>query len=426
MQDGSASGGSSDRWTGCSHARRAVSGALYGTNPDSAGRILDTPSGQEYNDHMIGSGGARAAENERERGAAMAIPFSRTIFGALPWYSVLIVAGILLAVWLAGREEKRLGLPRDTAIDLALVVVPCGIVGARLYYAAMKWELFASNPVSVLYIWEGGIAIYGAVIGGAIGAFVYARKKKLPFLRLTDIIAPGLLLAQAIGRWGNYFNMEAYGPEILNPQLQFFPLGVLIPQGEAYVWHMATFFYESVWNLAGFAALWRLRTRQREDGSVFFWYLLIYGSGRFIIEQLRQDSLYVGALRASQYLSLVLCAVSACVLLWRAARGERGRFWISLGCAALWLARWACLETPWLYGALALAALGGALWARARVGVKRTIGRIGPVALADALGLLLACAQWPVSAGFAMGLHTLLCSATLPCYVGALCARDKT
>ncbi len=354
----------------------------------------------------------------------MAIPYSRTIFGALPWYSVLIVSGILLAVWLASREEKRLGLPDDTAVDLALVVVPCGIIGARLYYVAMKWELFSSNPISVLYIWEGGIAIYGAVIGGALGAFVYARVKKLPFLRLTDIVAPGLLLAQAIGRWGNYFNMEAYGPEIVNPLLQFFPLGVLIPQGETYVWHMATFFYESIWNLAGFAALWRLRVKQREDGNVFLWYLLIYGSGRFIIEQLRQDSLYVGALRASQYLSLALCAAAACVLLWRAARGEKKRFWMGMACAALWLARWACLGSPWAYGVLMLAALGGAIGSRAR---SEGIGlRIGLAALMDALGLLAACVQWPVSADFALGLHTLLCSATLPCYVGALCTRKNT
>ena len=99
----------------------------------------------------------------------MAIPYSRTLLGPLQWYSVLIVTGILVAIWLAGREERRLGLPRDTVIDLALIVIPCGIIGARLYYVAMTWELFRDNPVSILYIWEGGIAIYGGVIGGALG-----------------------------------------------------------------------------------------------------------------------------------------------------------------------------------------------------------------------------------------------------------------
>ena len=167
----------------------------------------------------------------------MAIPYSRTLLGPLQWYSVLIVTGILVAIWLAGREERRLGLPRDTVIDLALIVIPCGIIGARLYYVAMTWELFRDNPVSILYIWEGGIAIYGGVIGGALGAWGYARRKKLPFLKLMDMVVPGLLLAQAIGRWGNYFNMEAYGPEITNLAFQFFPLGVLIPSAGGYGWH---------------------------------------------------------------------------------------------------------------------------------------------------------------------------------------------
>ena len=196
-------------------------------------------------------------------------------------------------------------------IDLALIVIPCGIIGARLYYVAMTWELFRDNPVSILYIWEGGIAIYGGVIGGALGAWGYARRKKLPFLKLMDMVVPGLLLAQAIGRWGNYFNMEAYGPEITDPAFQFFPLGVLIPSAGGYVWHMATFFYESLWNAAGFAALWAMRRRVREPGGVTCWYLLIYGSGRFIIERLREDSLYLGGLRVSQYLSLILCLAAA-------------------------------------------------------------------------------------------------------------------
>ena len=146
----------------------------------------------------------------------MAIPYSRTLFLGVSWYSVLIVAGILCAILLAEQEERRRKLPKDTVIDLALWVIPFGIVGARLYYVLMSLDQFRANPVSVLYIWEGGIAIYGAVIGGALGAWIYARRKKLPFLRLLDMAAPGLLLAQAIGRWGNYFNMEAYGPEIIN------------------------------------------------------------------------------------------------------------------------------------------------------------------------------------------------------------------
>ena len=348
----------------------------------------------------------------------MAIPYSKTLLGPLQWYSVLIVTGILVAIWLAGREERRLGLPRDTVIDLALIVIPCGIIGARLYYVAMTWELFRDNPVSILYIWEGGIAIYGGVIGGALGAWGYARRKKLPFLKLMDMVVPGLLLAQAIGRWGNYFNMEAYGPEITNPAFQFFPLGVLIPSAGGYVWHMATFFYESLWNAAGFAALWAMRRRVREPGGMTCWYLLIYGSGRFIIERLREDSLYLGGLRVSQYLSLLLCLVAAGVLLGRAMRGNKRAMGPALACGGLWIARWAALGTPWLYALLSLTALGLGLWASRSAG-RSPVRLLVPFAL-DAVGLLAALGMGPLGKDVGLHLHTILCSLTLPGYVAAL------
>lgn len=355
----------------------------------------------------------------------MAIPYSRTVFGGVPWYSALIVLGILAAVWLAGREEKRLGLPKDTVIDLALIVVPCGIIGARLYYVAMTWEVFAKNPLSILYIWEGGVAIYGGVIGGALGALVYARRKKLSFLRLADIIAPGLLLAQAIGRWGNYFNMEAYGPEIQNPVFWFFPAGVLIQSGDRWVWHMATFFYESLWNACGFAALWLMRKRQREPGNVFCWYLLIYGSGRFIIEQLREDSLYLGALRVSQVMSLLLCGVAAVVLLWRAAGGRRAWFGMAAAGAALLLARWACLGNPWIYGTLMLLAGAGYIWLRVTNGGGRALWWWLLPLFLDLAGLVAFCTGMPFSTSFALRLHTLLCSVTLPVYIGLMACPGR-
>lgn len=344
----------------------------------------------------------------------MAIPYARTIVGQLPWYSVLIVTGILLAVWLAGREEERLGLPKDTAVDLALVAVPCGIVGARLYYVAMRWEVFASNPISILYVWQGGLAIYGGVLGGALGLWVYTRRKKLSFAAVADLIAPGLLLAQAIGRWGNYFNSEAYGPELVDVRLHFFPVGVLIPSETGYVWHAATFFYESLWNFCGFWLLWSIRKRQREKGNVFAWYWVIYGSGRFIIEQLRQDSLYLGTVRVSQAVSLLLCAAAAFLLVRRA----RPRSWMPLVCVGLWLARWACLERHALYAVLMLAAGLGAIWqARERRGA---LGWLMPALLLDGAGLLMAVTGWPLSAETALGLHTALCSLTLPLGLMAL------
>ena len=345
----------------------------------------------------------------------MAIPYSRTIFGGLPWYSVLVVLGIVLAIWLAGREEKRLGLPRDTVVDLALIVVPLGIAGARLYYVAMSWQQFAARPITALFVWEGGLAIYGGVIGGALGVWLYARKKKICFAQLADVVAPGLLLAQAVGRWGNYFNMEAYGPEIVLPALQFFPVGVLIPHPGGNVWHMATFFYESMWNAAGFAVLWSLRKRQCQRGNVFCWYLLIYGSGRFVIEQLRQDSLRIGALRVSQWLSLGLCVAAAAILLWRAAQ-ERRHFALGGLCALTWMARWFCLRQPALYGLLMLAAGVAAIWL---LRSRRTLWLLAAMLVVDALGLLAA-----MSGGeMLLLLHAFACSATLPGMMIALCEK---
>ena len=345
------------------------------------------------------------------------IPYSRTIVGSLPWYSVLVVTGIALAVWLAAKEEKRLGLPTDTAVDIALIVVPFGIVGARLYYVLMSWELFQYDPVRALYVWEGGLAIYGGVIGGAFGAILYARRKKISFAAVADMIAPGLLLAQAIGRWGNYFNMEAYGPAISDPELQFFPLAVFIVADQK--WHAATFFYESLWNLLGFAALWRIRKRTQKEGNVFAWYLLIYGAGRFVIEQLREDSLYIGTLRASQCLSLLLCIVSALVLL--SQRGRR-KFAAFAPVALLWIARWSLLEQHLIYAAALLGAGLMALWLQRDR--RKAVLWLAAAFLLDGAGLLAAVAEWPFSAAVSSGLHALMCSLTLPLGIYGLCQKD--
>ena len=245
-----------------------------------------------------------------------AVPYSRYIVGSLPWYSVLIVTGIITAVALCLREEKRLSLKEDTVIDLALWAVPAGIVGARLYYVIFAWDAFADTPVSVLYIWEGGLAIYGGVLGGLLAVLLFAWRRRMNPLILTDMIVPGLAIAQSIGRWGNYFNMEAYGEVITDARWQFFPVGVQIPSGDGYVWHMATFFYESVWNAAVFCALWFIvRKRARRPGTVTLWYMLLYGTGRFFIEQLRTDSLMSGSIRVSQMLSLALVLISAALLI---------------------------------------------------------------------------------------------------------------
>ena len=238
-----------------------------------------------------------------------AVPASRYLFGTLPLYSVLIVTGALIAVLMAVHEEKVVGLKKDTILDLALWVLPLGIIGARIYYVAFSWQDFRHDLLSVFRIWEGGIAIYGALIAGLITILVFSRARKINPLLLCDIVAPGVILAQAIGRWGNYFNMEAYGAAVVNPALQFFPFAVLIPADTETPWHMATFFYESLWNLMVFVFLIIARRRYfRRTGDVFFFYAFLYACGRLVVEDFRTDSLYAASsVRISQLLSVVIC-----------------------------------------------------------------------------------------------------------------------
>ncbi|MEG0766533.1 MAG: prolipoprotein diacylglyceryl transferase, partial [Clostridia bacterium] len=146
---------------------------------------------------------------------------STAIFG-IPWYSLLIVSAVILGILLAQREEKRLKLPKDTILDFALWAIPLAIVGARIYYVIFRWDLFQDQPLRIFAIWEGGIAIYGGILGGLLAAWLLSRRRKISMLTLLDACAPSLVLGQAIGRWGNYANMEAYGARITNPAFQFF------------------------------------------------------------------------------------------------------------------------------------------------------------------------------------------------------------
>ena len=228
------------------------------------------------------------------------------LFGFIPVYGLLIACAIGLAVALCEKECRRKGLPKDSGIDMALFAVPPAIVCARLYYVLFRLPVYMPDPLSILRVWEGGLAIYGAVIGGLLGLLFMARVKKIPALTLLDIAAPLVLLGQAIGRWGNYFNGEAYGMAVQNAALQFFPLSVFADNQ----WHLATFFYESCWNFVGFLLLWRCRKRTKKNGDVAFLYLLWYGAGRLFIEGLRTDSLMLLNMRVSQLLSLSLCVLS--------------------------------------------------------------------------------------------------------------------
>ena len=256
----------------------------------------------------------------------MEMPSSRYVFGIIPWYSLLIVCGAGLAVWLASRHANRAGLPRDTILDLALFVLPVGILGARLYYVIFSWNDFRQDPLSILRIWEGGLAIYGGLIAGFLVVLLFSLQRKIPLRTLLDCIVPGVALAQAIGRWGNYFNMEAYGLPIQQAGFQFFPVAVLIPGQGGFSWHMATFFYESVCDFLLFLFLTRLFYRhRRKTGDVLFFYFLGYGCSRLLIEQLRTDSLYSASIRVSQLVSFVLIAFVFILFFRNASGASSGR-----------------------------------------------------------------------------------------------------
>ncbi len=236
------------------------------------------------------------------------------------WYGLVIVCGMILACIYAFYRMKRLGLVLDNMLDIALVCIPAGIVGARLYYVLAKPEQFSSF-YDVIAIWSGGLAIYGGVIGGALGVLGVCLYKKYNFLAILDCIAPGVFLGQILGRWGNFFNAEAYGVigsyDFLghifdatgfaanNPFIMSIN-GVLVHP---------TFLYESVWNLIGFVLIGVLFWKhKRYNGQIVLMYLGWYGLGRSVIEGFRGDSLYIGTLRVSQLLAF-LCFLVCTVLL---------------------------------------------------------------------------------------------------------------
>ncbi len=252
----------------------------------------------------------------------IALQFS--LFGldiSIHWYGIIIAVGMLLAIVLAMYRAKRREIDPDSILDLALLVIPLSIIFARLYYVTFMWnEIYANGPFwKVFAVWEGGMAIYGGVIGGFLGVWVYTLlNRKVKLMTWADLLAPCLILGQAIGRWGNFVNQEAYGYAITNPAWQWFPAAVFISADTQNPYHMATFFYESMWNFLVFAFLlvYDAKVKHKKTGDIFWFYLLLYGIGRFVIEGLRTDSLYLGGsdIRISQLLSGILVAAAAIVL----------------------------------------------------------------------------------------------------------------
>ena len=235
---------------------------------------------------------------------------------SIHFYGVIIALGLVLAVVYACRRSKQFGITEDDLLDGVLWVTPFAILCARAYYCIFTWEHYADDPIRVLYIWEGGLAIYGGVLGAAIGVAVFCRIKRIKLPMLLDLVSLGFLIGQSIGRWGNFFNREAFGAETDS----FLRMGLMNGRTGEIAYYHPTFLYESLWNAAGFLLLHKLSKKRQYDGQIALGYAAWYGLGRAFIEGLRTDSLYWGPFRVSQLLAAVSCIAAVAVLLWQMFR----------------------------------------------------------------------------------------------------------
>ena len=251
-------------------------------------------------------------------------PNSFVLFGHTFYlYGAVIALGFLLGIlYCARRSESLVGIPTDDLYDFVLWMIPTVIIGARLYYVIFRWNEYAKNPMDIFKIWEGGLAIYGGILAGLALVIVWCRRRKIPFGALGDLAVFGLLIGQCIGRWGNFFNREAFGRETD----VFCRMGLTVP-GQNPIYVHPTFLYESLWNFVGFLALhfYFQRHKRKFDGQIMLLYIAWYGLGRAMIEGLRTDSLYIGGtgIRVSQLLAAVSCVAAVVLLLIFLRRGSR-------------------------------------------------------------------------------------------------------
>ena len=234
------------------------------------------------------------------------------------WYSIMILLGVFIGGSLIIKEAKRFKIPEDYIINLILYTIIFGVIGARLYYVTFEWQYYSNHLLDILKIWEGGLAIHGGIIFGLIVIIIYTKKYKVNTFRMLDIIVVGLLIGQAIGRWGNFFNGEAHGPATTLTFLQSLHLPNFIIEGMKIngTYYQPTFLYESIWCLIGFVLLLLFRRRRYcKIGQITALYLVWYGIGRYIIEGLRTDSLMFFNFKIAQIVSLILIISGLIILI---------------------------------------------------------------------------------------------------------------
>ncbi len=218
------------------------------------------------------------------------------------WYGILIALGLFLSILYGIRESKKVGLDNNDFLNMLLIAIPVSIICARLYYVIFSFDMYKDDLMSILDIRGGGIAIYGAVIGAAATVIIYCKKKKINIGTILDMLAVGLLIGQSIGRWGNFVNGEAFGSATSLPWAMTIATGGNIIANSVH----PTFLYESLWNALGIIVLLIYKKRKVYNGEIFCGYMVWYGTGRALIESLRADSLYIGFIRVSQILSILL------------------------------------------------------------------------------------------------------------------------
>lgn len=241
------------------------------------------------------------------------------------WYGIIIGFGLALALYLAIREGNKRGLPKETFSDLMIWAIPIAIISARIYYVIFQWGYYSQHVSDIPKIWNGGIAIHGALIGSVITTYFFARSRGISFWKLTDIAAPSLIIGQAIGRWGNFMNQEAHGGEVTRAFLENLHLPEFIIN-QMYIngsYYHPTFLYESLWDFVGFILLIALRKFNLKRGELFLSYLIWYSVGRFFIEGMRTDSLMLTQhLRMAQMISIVLVIGAVAIIIIRRKTGQ--------------------------------------------------------------------------------------------------------
>ena len=241
---------------------------------------------------------------------------------AVRWYGFLIASAVLIGVTLSQYLAKRRQVDPDLLADLAIWLVISAIPAARIYYVVFQWPQYQNNPGDILAVWKGGIAIHGAILGGAIAALIFAKLKKVSIWQLADLVVPSLALGQAIGRWGNFFNSEAFGRPTDLPWKLYIPLANRPLDYANFEYFHPTFLYESLWNLLVFSLLLFIFFRSLKlnspikIGTLTLFYLIAYSIGRFFVEGLRTDSLMAGQLRTAQIVSLILISLGTLGLVW--------------------------------------------------------------------------------------------------------------